>query len=273
MNHAVRDALERYLLTMADDELVIGYRATEWTGVAPILEEDIAFSSIGQDEIGHARLYYSLLHDLTGTQVDYRARPPHAYRHAQLLEHPSAPRYRPDGAHIGRSDWAYAVVRQYLYDLFDAERLEALRACAWTPLAESVAKVQREEKYHLLHTRTWIDRLAAGPREARARLERALARAWPDALGLFEPVEGEDLLVAERVLAAGSETLRDRWLARVVPALAAHGLAAPIGRAGAGWEPLITPRLGGRRGRHTDDWQEMWEEMTSVYRLDPTATW
>ena len=43
------------LLTLADDELVIGYWDSEWTGIAPMLEEDVAISRISQDEIGHAR--------------------------------------------------------------------------------------------------------------------------------------------------------------------------------------------------------------------------
>jgi ring-1,2-phenylacetyl-CoA epoxidase subunit PaaC len=42
-------------LAFADDELVLGWRDSEWTGVAPFLEEDVAFSSIAQGEIGHAR--------------------------------------------------------------------------------------------------------------------------------------------------------------------------------------------------------------------------
>jgi ring-1,2-phenylacetyl-CoA epoxidase subunit PaaC len=274
MTPEAQAALERYLMAMADDELVVGYRDTEWTGVAPMLEEDIAFSSIGQDEVGHARLYYSLLHDLTGTMVDYRSRRPQEYRHAQLLEQPSAPRYSPEGDHTVTGDFAYALARQFLYDRFDAERLEALRASSWEPLAQAVDKVRREEKYHLQHTETWFHRLAAGGSEPRARLERVLDRIWPDALGLFESVEGEEALVAEDVIAASSEQLRDRWLEGLAPAFERHGLALPARRTGAGgWEPAVTPRLGGRQGIHTPDWEQMWDEMTSVYRLDPAATW
>ena len=48
------------LLELADDELVLGWRDSEWTGIAPFLEEDVAFSSIAQNEIGHARALYEL---------------------------------------------------------------------------------------------------------------------------------------------------------------------------------------------------------------------
>lgn len=274
MTPEAQTALERYLMAMADDELVIGYRDTEWTGVAPMLEEDIAFSSIGQDEVGHARLWYSLLHDLTGTMVDYRARQPHEYRHAQLLEHPCAPRYSPDGAHAVTGDFAYAVARQFLYDRFDAERLASLATSTWQPLAQAVDKVRREEKYHLQHGEVWFERLASGQTDVRTRLIRALEMLWPEALGLFEPVEGETVLVHEGVIGAASEELRSRWLAGLFPIFEHHQLFFPAERTDDGrWQPGIAPITGGRRGEHTTDWQQMWDEMTSVYRLDPAATW
>jgi len=271
---AARDALAHALLATADDELVLGYRDTEWTGAAPILEEDVAFSSIGQDEVGHARLFYALLHELTGVALDYRARRADEYRHACFLETQTAPRYSPDGSHRGGSDWAYAIVRQYLYDLFDAERLAALRASAWDPLAQAVDKVQREEKYHLQHGRMWLERLAGGDRVARGRLEAALARAWPHALALFEPTEGDDVLLADRIIPVGSSELRDRWLERLRPSFSAHHLALPAerGRSG-GWTVTVAASAGGRGGRHTPDWTDLWNEMTSVYRLDPAAIW
>ena len=46
---------EQLLLPIADDGLVLGWRNSEWTSIAPFLEEDVAFSSIAQNEIGHAR--------------------------------------------------------------------------------------------------------------------------------------------------------------------------------------------------------------------------
>ena len=46
---------------MADDEFVIGFSDSEWTGIAPLLEEDVAMSSLAQDELGHAAALYGLL--------------------------------------------------------------------------------------------------------------------------------------------------------------------------------------------------------------------
>ena len=43
--------MNELLLGLADDELVLGWRDSEWTGIAPVLEEDVAFSSIAQFEL------------------------------------------------------------------------------------------------------------------------------------------------------------------------------------------------------------------------------
>ena len=58
------------LLELADDELILGWRNSEWTGIAPFLEEDVAFSSIAQNEIGHARALYDLAARELGTDAD-----------------------------------------------------------------------------------------------------------------------------------------------------------------------------------------------------------
>ena len=263
MSPEARAALERYIMAMADDELVIGYRDTEWTGAAPLLEEDLAFSSIGVDEVGHARTCYALLHDLTGQMIDYRARPADKFRHAQLLELAAAPRYEPSGEHQANRGWAFAIVRQWLYDEFDALRLESLAGSTWPPLAQAVDKIRREEKYHLLHTRTWLERLA-DRRATAPRLVAALRDCCTLAAGLFEPVDGEADLVAEGLVGATSDDLRARWESEIAGRLLPFAYTLPrIGRDG----------LGGRHGEHGPEWIQLWDEMTSVYRLDPAATW
>ena len=95
-----RSALAELLLALADDEFVTGYANSEWTGIAPILEEDLAFSSLAQDELGHAKLLYELLAGLrieeapnpqskirnlkSADEIAY-GRSPAGFRHAQLV--------------------------------------------------------------------------------------------------------------------------------------------------------------------------------------------
>src|SRR5581483_4760551 len=148
------------LLGLADDELVIGWRDSEWTGIAPMLEEDVAFSSIAQNEIGHARALYELLTDDPDALAF--ARKPDEYRCAPLVE-------------LRLLDWAHAIARRWLYEVADEIRITAL--AGELPLA---AKINREEAYHRMHAEMWRERLSGTP-----RFEAAVDDLWPYAGGLL----------------------------------------------------------------------------------------
>ncbi len=248
----IRDALAELLLAMADDELVVGYWDSEWTGIAPMLEEDVAMSSISQDEIGHAAALYAMLAELTGTDADAIAygREPAAYRHAALLDHP-------------RTDWAFSIARRYLYETADAARLEALAGSAYEPLAQLAGKMRREERYHLMHVDAWVRRLAAAAGDhARPRLVAAFERLAGDAPTVLGPLDGEAALLDARILTEPLAVTRARWLERIGPALTALGLAVPSG----------DPRPGGRT-THGQAFAWLHGEMTMVARSEVGATW
>ena len=67
--HLKRPAVE-LLLSVADDKFMLGHRNADWTGLAPILEEDIAFSALSQDEVAHASVLYEMAAQLEGTKAD-----------------------------------------------------------------------------------------------------------------------------------------------------------------------------------------------------------
>ncbi|HXZ56669.1 MAG TPA: 1,2-phenylacetyl-CoA epoxidase subunit PaaC [Gaiellaceae bacterium] len=141
------------LLEIADDELILGWRDSEWTGIAPLLEEDVAFSSIAQNEIGHARALYELAARELGTTADELAfdRRPEEYRCCLLVE-------------LRLPEWERTIARHVLYEQADAERLERLKASDDAELAGLAAKIDREEIYHRLHAEMWHDRLRGEPR-------------------------------------------------------------------------------------------------------------
>jgi len=161
----------RRLLELADDELVVGWRDSEWTGIAPTLEEDVAFSSIAQNEIGHARALYELAAEELGTDADALAfdRDPDEYRCAPLVE-------------LRLLEWAHTIARRYLYEEADRVRIEALKHDADPALATLAAKIDREEVYHRLHAELWATRLREEP-----RFRAAVEELWPHALGVLEP--------------------------------------------------------------------------------------
>jgi ring-1,2-phenylacetyl-CoA epoxidase subunit PaaC len=144
----VTEQEQQHLLEIADDELILGWRDSEWTGIAPLLEEDVAFSSIAQNEIGHARALYELVARERGTTADELAfdRPPGEYRCSPLVE-------------LRLLDWEKTIARHYLYEAADAERLEQLKQSDDAEIAGLAAKIDREETYHRMHAQMWFDRL------------------------------------------------------------------------------------------------------------------
>jgi ring-1,2-phenylacetyl-CoA epoxidase subunit PaaC len=178
---ASRAEAAKQALQMADDELVLGWRDSEWTGVAPFLEEDVAFSSIAQGEIGHARALYELVAGVQGGDADALAfdRGPDAYRCAPFVELPLA------------GDWAATIARHWLYETADAIRVAALMEADWPELAGLAAKMDREEAYHRMHADMWAERLRGSSESA--RFEQAVAELWPYALGVLEPAQRDRL--------------------------------------------------------------------------------
>jgi ring-1,2-phenylacetyl-CoA epoxidase subunit PaaC len=244
--------LAELLRSMADDEFVIGFSDSEWTGIAPLLEEDVAMSSIAQDELGHAAALYGLLGGLTGSDPDALAydREPGEYRHCRLLDH-------------GRGDWAMTIARRYLYDSADAVRLDALAGGSWRPLADLVGKLVREERYHRMHAGAWLDRLARNRGEPRDRLLASLAELAPDAATVFTPLPDEPSLLEAGILAAPMTELEGRWRESIASTFAGLDLPMP--------PPAVEPGRG--RLDHGDAFRWLWDEFTSVRRSDPGATW
>ena len=178
------------LLEIADDELILGWRNSEWTGIAPFLEEDVAFSSIAQNEIGHARALYELVAEELGTTADELAfdRPPSEYRCSRFVQLRLVP------------DWARTVARHVLYEEADEERLAALKASDDPEVAGLAAKIDREEAYHRLHARMWHERLAAEPRYVEALEElRPLMDERGDPTREFEQLWEEMTMVRRSV--------------------------------------------------------------------------
>jgi ring-1,2-phenylacetyl-CoA epoxidase subunit PaaC len=149
------------LLAIADDELVLGWRNSEWTGIAPFLEEDVAFSSIAQNEIGHARALYELAARDLGTTADELAfdRKPEEYLCSRLAELRLVP------------DWARTIARHHLYEAADEKRIKALMESDDPEVAGLAAKIDREEAYHRMHAQMWHDRLKDEPRYVEALAE------------------------------------------------------------------------------------------------------
>jgi ring-1,2-phenylacetyl-CoA epoxidase subunit PaaC len=242
------------LTELADDELTLGHRDSEWLGLAPDIEGDIAFSSIAQDEVGHATFFFERLSELTDEPVDPLAfaRPVHARRNARLLE-------RENG------DWAKTIVRHYLYDVFDRLRLQALADSSYRPLAQGAVKMLREEHYHLLHMVTTFRRLASGG-EARRRVERALQELADDVGSLFAGCLTDERVQKFGLVSVSGEELRMSWQREVCELFVELGLNLPAG--------FCEVRVDGDgRHEHTPALEKLLTVMSEVYQSNPAANW
>jgi ring-1,2-phenylacetyl-CoA epoxidase subunit PaaC len=279
------------LLSLADDELVIGHRHSEWTGWAPHLEEDLAFSSIAQDEMAHARLLYELAEPIAGRDPNELAlgRRPEEYRHAVICERPN-------------HDWGFTIARQWLYDEADDVRTAALESSSWKDLQDAIGVIRMEERYHLDHGRTWFRRVAEDGVTARDRLAAGLELTVPEAMALFEALPGEEALLSEGVLTRESADLLAAWLERIGSDLESVSLDYVLTRhtrlgefipTSSGeveeHDELTVPGVerrdgtwihvgafagtGGRHGRHSEDFEPLWQEMTALHRAFPGASW
>ena len=276
------EGLREFLLAFADDEHLMGQQHTEWIGVAPFLEEDLAFSSIGQDELGHAALLYELVLELDGveltdTAIDTLAfgRPNRHYRCCHLVEYTT-------------QDWAEALVRHWVYDTFEAARWERVSDSSLPKLAAIARKALREEAFHRRHADALLDKLLASP-EARTRILAALEAIAPLVPGLCEPVAGEAEAVGEGVAAGPTAELLEplledigmRFSCSTVSGLSASGTAVgglpasgSAGGSAAGGPPAASTANGQvGRTRRSVWFEPLMARMREVLAYDPEAVW
>ncbi|HRI85269.1 MAG TPA: phenylacetate-CoA oxygenase subunit PaaC [Ignavibacteria bacterium] len=253
-NEIKTEAIKNLLYRLADDQLILGHRNSEWTGLGPILEEDIAFSSMAQDKLGHSQALYQLLHSMGEKDPDTIAftRKVNEYLCCHLVEYP-----------IGEYD--FSLMRHFLFDMSEAIRFNMLSSSSFEPLAKIAKKFKGELKYHTMHAVTWINQLGAGSEESASRIQKSLDKCFPLALGIFEPSKYEETLISEKIF-FGEKALQEKWLEAVIPVLKNAGLKIPL-------LENVKAAYGGREGVHTEYLKPLIDEMTEVYKIDSGAEW
>ncbi len=246
--------LKELLYKMADDQLILGHRNSEWTGFGPLLEEDIAFSSMAQDKIGHSLALYTILNKLGEGDPDTVAftRNANQFHNSIFTELPN-------------QEYDFSLIRHFLYDTQEAIRFELLSNSSYEPLAQVAKKFRGELRYHTLHAKTWINQLGSATEESIGRLQKSLDYAMPYALGMFEesPYEKE---IIDLGFFCGEKELRERWAIKVGETISKTSLVLPD------WK-IIKPIIGGRIGKHSEHLQPLLDEMSEVLRIDPGAEW
>jgi ring-1,2-phenylacetyl-CoA epoxidase subunit PaaC len=244
----------RYVLRLADTNLVLAQRLGEWVGHAPALEEDLGVANVSLDLLGQARL---LLAHAAGLEGHGRGEDDLAYLREEseylnltLVEQPNG-------------DFGDTIVRQCLFDAWQLELYEKLEHSKDEKLAAIATKGTREALYHLRYSGGWLMRLGDGTVESHGRVEASLARLWPFTNELFDG-DDVDRAIAIAGIGPAPESLRDGWSRRIGEVLAAATLARPAA-ATFGWY--------GKQGRHSEHLGYLLAEMQSFHRAHPGATW
>ena len=185
-----KKALIELLFQLADDDFLYAYRGSEWLGLAPHIEEDVASSSISQDSMGHAAMYYKLLEELGAGNADAlaHARPANERKNSILIERVNGQGYYMEDA---RYDWAYPVVRSYFYTQAKKIKVHSLKQSDYQPLAEVAVKVEMEIYYHRLHWETWFMQLLSSTEDAKKRMIQAIEKVMNDFRDVFSFGDGE----------------------------------------------------------------------------------
>lgn len=243
-----------YLLRLGDDRLILGHRMSEWCGHGPMLEEDIAMANIALDLVGQGSALLTLAGATEGAGRDedalayFRGEPD--FRNVQLVELPTG-------------DFAFTIVRQFLFDAFSLPLWEQLTQSAFAPLAGIAGKAVKEDRYHLRHSSDWVARLGDGTDESHARAQAALDELWRFAGELFE-TDAVDLAVRGDGIVIDHAALQSAWQRTVREVTGRATLTLPTFTAFAS---------GGRRGRHTEFLGHLLAEMQIVARSHPGAKW
>lgn len=258
-DQAYLDALVELLYQFADDDFIVSYRGSEWLGIAPHIEEDVAYSSITQNTMGHASMFYQLLEELgEGDRDDLAHRLANERRSSVYLE-----KVNGEGNFVEEPnyDWALAVVRNFLYESFKRVKLEAATESSYEPLRQVAHKALTEQTYHLAHWRLWMEQLQQSTEEAEEKIQSRLDEAWNefgDVLDLgpkVNDIEQFDLLIDE-------ESLQKCWLELVNEVLVNK------------YDEVPKQALGnGRSGDYNEDLEQAISIFTEVYMTDPAASW
>jgi len=250
------NALKQVLFNMADDLLIIGHRNSEWTGIGPVIEEDIAFASMAQDKIGQAQIFYQLIHE----KFDERSpdllgfnRNENEFFSSHFVEFP-----------IGEFD--YSLVRHFLFDQAQIIRINDLINSSDDDLRTISIKFLPELKYHIMHADIWMEQLTNNGNEvSQARIQSSLNELFPAAFSLFENFDQEKELIENKIY-SGEEALKNIWIETIKEKCNNFKLQIPK-------TININEYMGGRQAIHTPHLKPLLDEMTEVYNIEPSAEW
>lgn len=246
--------LYQYLVGIADNSLILGQRLGELCGHGPNLETDIALTNIALDLFGQTRSYYQYAARLAGdgkTEDDVAMlRLERDYRNVLLVEQPNT--------HFG-----HVIGRQYLFDVFHLQLMEALQDSRDDTLRAIAKKGIKEVSYHKRFSGDWLKRLGDGTEESKHKMQEAIDHLWPYTEELFDMTDS-DAAMAEKRVGVDVSKLKEAYYQEVSDLLKTATLEVPE-------NPYF--KRGGKQGIHTEHMGFLLAELQYMQRAYPNMTW
>lgn len=245
--------LHKFILQLADNELILGHRISEWCGHGPQLEQDIALANIALDHVGQSRMYYQLAADIEGngkTEDDYPyKRLETSFYNVKLVEHENI-------------DFAYTIVRSFFYDHFYYLLLEQLKTCTYAPLANIANSAIKEVKYHLRYSSEWVKRLGDGTEESHHRIQKAFNDLYEFTGAMFKPSDADKYM--KETYGIDCTSIQEKWLTMINEVM----MEATVNLPETSWF-----QEGGKNGIHTEKLGYILTELQYIQRVYPNMQW
>ncbi|MGJ5617633.1 1,2-phenylacetyl-CoA epoxidase subunit PaaC [Sulfitobacter sp. MF3-043] len=240
---------------MGDNTLVLGHRVSEWCGVAPVLEEDIALANTALDMIGQTQLWLGLAGQVEGNSRDADTlafrRDVWDFRNVLLVEQPNG-------------DFGHTMMRQFLFDGWHLAQLKALMGSSNAEIAAIAEKSTKEVTYHLERSSDTVIGLGDGTEESHNRMQKALDRLWPYVGEMFVSDAVDEQMVKDGI-APDPASLREGYDALLSDVFTAATLVRPT---------TDFAHKGGKSGvRHSEHLGHILTQMQWLQRAYPDATW
>jgi ring-1,2-phenylacetyl-CoA epoxidase subunit PaaA len=212
------EGIRRILTVSADTEFVSAPSYLRAAQHAPALNNFGSAMSIIQDELAHAHIGYRLLGDL-GVDTDWL-----------VYERPATQFKYPYAFDVPLNSWVELVCANALYDQAGFVLLsDVYQSSTFGPWKRALAKVDKEETFHLRHGRTWLKKLVKDP-DGKAQVQAALD--WMFILTLEWFGLPDDRKKHSEQLDYGfkdksNDELRQEWMSEVVPFMEEIGISVP----------------------------------------------
>lgn len=246
--------LYKYILTIADNSLILAQRLGELCGHGPNLETDIALTNIALDLLGQTRSYYQYaakISEENKTEDDIAfLRIEREYRNCLLVEQPNT--------HFG-----YVIARQFLFDVYHLQLMEKLQHSPDETLAAIAKKGIKEVSYHKRFSSDWVKRLGDGTEESKAKMQEAIDALWRFTDELFFMTEAEKVMAKEGIGITISE-FKEKYYEEVSEVLKEATLDIPESK-------YFTK--GGKEGIHSEHMGYILGDLQYMQRTYPNMTW